>query len=62
MATQSFLKSVNIKSKKQIRDFVKALEKSENFRRQNEPSYNRTPYTVKDNEIETFLKKVRWSD
>lgn len=62
MATQSFLKSVNIKSKKQIRDFVKALEKSENFHKQNKITYNRTPYEVKNNEIETFLKKVRWSN
>ena len=62
MATQSFLKSVNLKSKKHIRDFVKALEKSENFRRQNGISYTRTPYTVKSNDVETFLQKVRWSD
>lgn len=62
MATQSFLKNVNIKSKKQIRDFVKALEKTENFNKQNNTSYSRTPYEVKNNEVETFLKKVRWSD
>ncbi len=61
MATKSFLKSVNIKSRKQAKDFVKALEKAEKFSKQEKVIYNRSAYEVKHDEVAKVLERVRWA-
>ena len=62
MATKSFLKSVNIKTRKQAKRFINALEKAEQFSKQENVTTNRTAYEVKSENVNEFIKKVRWSD
>ncbi|MBQ7497308.1 MAG: hypothetical protein IJU00_05685 [Selenomonas sp.] len=59
MATQSILKSVNIKGRKGVRDLVNALEQSEKNRGK-EVTMSRTVYEVKGKEaIKDFFTKVK---
>ena len=62
MATKSFFKNVNLKNREQVRNFVTALEKAENFRNQDNTIYNRKGYVVGRNELDNFADKIRWGD
>ena len=62
MATKSFLKSVNIRKPKQARRFIDALEKAEQFSRQEKIQSSRTAYEVKGEDVAAFMKKVKRND
>lgn len=58
MATQSVLKSVNIKGRSQVRMFVNALEKAEASRGKR-VEMSRSVYEVKDEDkLKDFLTKL----
>ena len=58
MATQSVLKSVNIKGRSQVRMFVNALEKAEASRGK-KVEMSRSVYEVKDEDkLKDFLTKL----
>lgn len=54
MATSSILKNVNIRGKKQIKDFVNALEKAEKFKGE-EVHYGRTFEVVKEDDVKKIF-------
>ena len=59
MATQSILKSVNIKGRKAVRDFVNTLERSEE-KRGKEVTMSRTVYEVKgETAIKDLFAKIK---
>ncbi len=62
MATQSFFKRVNIKTQEQAGRFVNALEKAEKFAKEEKVSSTRAAYEVKGEDVNSFMKKIRWSD
>ena len=55
MATQSFLKAVTLRGKKEAQAFIKAVERSENTTTQDKKGYERIQ--AKDMDVET-IKKV----
>lgn len=59
MATKSFLKNVNIKSAKQARNLISALEKAENFHGE-EVKLSRAVQEVQRSEIKNFSAKMRF--
>ena len=60
MATKSFLKSINIKGRRQLKAFVGALERAERGREKNTDTDHVSYYEVRDPEqIDTLLRKYR---
>ena len=62
MSTKSFFKNVDIKTDKQARQFVSALEKAEHFSKQEKISENRTVYNIRNSDVQTFMEKIKWND
>ncbi len=54
MATQSFLKSVTLRGRKEAQAFVRAVERSENFGRQNKSGYE--PVKAQELDAEAIKK------
>lgn len=59
MATKSFFKNVNVKTAKQARDLVNALEKAEKIRGE-EVKMSRPVIEVKREQMADFISKIRW--
>ena len=59
MSTKSFFKNVDIKTDKQARRFINALEKAEHFSKQEKISENRT---AQNSDVQTFMEKIKWND
>ncbi len=58
MATQSVLRSVNIKGRTEVRNFVNALEKAETNQGK-KVEFSRTVYDVKgDDKVRDFITKL----